>query len=281
MKLSRQAMIRETATNLDPAWGELVDVDVLESGEWTGLFRSGEGLFVRTARTCVPAPSGIRFPLIRSVDPDRCVVVDTRTQKGRANGWVLSLQQEDVRTFFAGDGIQDVLASAHAIVVTYFDEGVFSSITPSQEGVAIFTNAGQMRAGYQPLFGAEAVDIAECYAACWENDSRMAFVPYTGFPLVRLDVKSLEQHVQPTPRALHGASAISTFRGAVLFYGPYDEKNSILSWTPTNRPFAMGSHPGPLRGLRGGRFLTHGTSGFTIIDAAQQGVAADGAAPRS
>ena len=57
-------MIRETATNFDPGWGELIDVDVLEPGEWTGLFRSGEQLFIRTARSCVTAPGGVRFPLV-------------------------------------------------------------------------------------------------------------------------------------------------------------------------------------------------------------------------
>jgi hypothetical protein len=270
-------MIRETATNFDPAWGELLDVDVLDSGDWAGLFRTGEGLFIRTVKRCIPAPNGTRFPLIRSLDPDRCVLVDTRTQEGRVNGWVLSLGENGVQTFFAGDGIQDVLANPNTIVVTYFDEGVFGTIKPSQEGVAIFTSRGQLRVGYQSLFGSEAVDIADCYAACWEEDSRIAFLPYTGFPLVRFDLRTLGQHVEPTPRAVHGSSAISVSGGAVLFYGSYDERTSILSWKPQSRPSTVGRHPGPLRGLRGGRFLTHGTSGFTIVDAAQHGVAA----PRS
>ena len=65
-----------------------------------------------------------------------------------------------------------------------------------------------------------------------------------------------------------------------MFFDPYDEKHAILEWSPRGEPGVIGSHPGPLRGLRGGRFLTHGTSGFTIVErAAQQGIAADEAPP--
>ena len=274
-------MIRETATSLDPGWGELIDVDVLESGEWTGVFRSQEALFIRTARTCVPAPGGIRFPMIRSLDPERCVLLDARTQRGRRNGWVITLDgAEDVRTFFAGDGIQDVLAGLDALVVTYFDEGVFSGIEPGSEGVAIFTCEGQLRAGYRSRLGADAVDIVDCYAACWEDESRIAFLPYPDFPLVHLDLRTLDQHVEPPPRALHGASAISMGQDAARFFSPYDNKNAILSWVSGGQPTPIGRHPGPLRGLRGGRFLTHGRSGFTIVDDAQPGVAPDEASPR-
>src|SRR4051812_32751446 len=119
-------MIRETATNLPSEWGELVDVDVLNSGHWAGLFRLDADLFVRTAHACTVVPSLVRFPLIRCLDEERVVVVDSRTEKGRLNAWVLSTTNDLSRPFFAGDGIQDVLADRATIVVTYFDEGVFS-----------------------------------------------------------------------------------------------------------------------------------------------------------
>jgi hypothetical protein len=259
-------MIREAATELDPGWGELLDVDVLESGDWIGLFRSENALYVRTPRRSMPAPLGIRFPLIRALDRDRCVLVDSRTDRAHHNGWVLSLPRSETRSFVAGDGIQDVLATSDAIVITYFDEGVFSGIAPSNEGVAIFTDEGQLRAGYLSLFGPKAADVADCYAACWESDSRIAFLPYTGFPLVRLDLRTLDQQVAPTPRRLHGASAISISGETVLVYGPYDKKKTMYSWTPGREPSAIGRHPGPLRGLRNGRFLAREPSGFTVME---------------
>ncbi len=259
-------MIRETVTNLDPGWGELLDVDVLPSRFWAGVFRADSQMFVRTADDCMPLAASVRFPLIRCLAPGRVVVVDGRTQKGRMNGWVLSLAVRTSWEFFAGDGIRDVLASQDTIVVTYFDEGVFSGIPPGHEGVAIFTTSGELRAGYQSALASNAVDIADCYAACWAGDSRIAFFPYAGFQLVRLDVQTLEQDVQPTPRILHGSSAIAACDEQLLFFGPYEQKNTLLAWAPGNKPSLVGRHPGPLRGLEAGRFLAHGTSGFTIVE---------------
>ena len=266
-------MIREVSTNLDPTWGELVDLDLAESSEWVGIFRTPDGLVIRTPRFWLPAPAGIRYPLIRSLDTDRCVLVDTRTTQGRVNGWIISPGTNTTLPFFPGDGIADVLARTGTIVVTYFDEGVLSGIKPGHEGIAIFTDEGRFRAGYQTSLGPYAVDTLDCYAACWESDTRIAFLPYTGFPLVRLDVRSLEQEVKPSPRDLHGASALSISADAAIFYSPYDRKGSLASWAPGERPLPLGNHPGPLRGLRSGRFLAHGTSGFTVVDAAQPGVA--------
>ena len=267
-------MIRETVTSFDPGWGELIDLDVLDSGDWAGVFRDGLNLFVRTARSKSAAPDGIRFPLIRCLEPGRIALVDTRTQEDRTNAWILCPQRNEIVEFFAGDGIQDVLANSDTIVVTYFDEGVFGRIRPGDEGVAVFDSRGHLRAGYRSTLGSRAVDIADCYAACWESDWRIAFLPYREFPLVRLDVRTFDQNVVQTPRRLHGSSAISVSREDALFFGPYDEKRSILAWHSGGEISSVGAHSGPLRGLRGGRFLTHGTSGFTIVEcgAAQQGV---------
>src|SRR4029434_2874394 len=83
-------MIRETVTSFDPGWGELIDLDVLDSGDWAGVFRDGPNLFVRTATSKSVAPDGIRFPIIRCLEPGRIALVDTRTLEGRTNAWLLS-----------------------------------------------------------------------------------------------------------------------------------------------------------------------------------------------
>jgi len=260
-------MIRETATSLDPGWGELVDIDVLESGEWAGLFRMDQRLCIRTPHHCVDVPHAIDFPLIRWLDPRRVALLGTRAQLGRNNAWVLSFIGGTWTSFFAGDGIQDVLAANDVIIATYFDEGVFRGIPPGEEGIAVFSASGELRSGYQSALGREAVDIADCYAACWETDSRIAFLPYTGFPLVFWELASARQTVHTTPSRVHGSSAITIVAGGeVLFFGPYHEKQALIAWAPGRSPAIVGHHPGRLRGLRGGRFLAHGTAGFTIIE---------------
>ena len=259
-------MMRETVTEFDPGWGELLDLDVLESGDWAGLFRNGDRLCVRTATSTSTAPGGIRFPLIRCLEPGRIALVDTRTEKDRTNAWVLSPERNRIVPFFAGDGIQDVLANGDTVVVTYFDEGVFSGIPPGAEGVAVFDGRGRLRAGYRSTLRSKAVEIDDCYAVCWASESCISFLPYAGFPLVTLDVGTFEQSVVPTPRSVHGSSGISVSRERALFFGSYDEPRSVLGWKPGGEVSSLGTHVGPLRGLRGGRFLTLGTRGFTILE---------------
>lgn len=258
-------MIRETVTNLDPIWGELLDVDVLPSGHWAGLFRMDGQLFVRTADDCVLFNPYVQGPEIRCLAPRKVVIVNPRTRMGRNNGWVLSLADGTRREFFAGDGIADVLASQDKIVITYFDEGVYSGIPPGDEGVAMFTTSGELWAGYRSSLASNAVDVSDCYAACWRDNSHIAFFPYTEFPLVIWDVQTLEQEMQPTPQELHGSSAIAVSHDRVLFFSPY-KTNAILAWSPGKEPSLVGHHPGPLRGLQGGRFLSCGTHGFTIVE---------------
>ncbi len=277
--LGRPAVTRETFTSLDPEWGDLVDIDVLED-EWVGVFRNGPRSWIRTPSSCVAVPAGVRFPLIRWLERGRCVLVDSRTAVGRANGWILDPQRSDLLEFVAGGGIRDVLAKGDKIVVTYFDEGVYSGTSPASEGLAIFDARGRFGAGYVSALGPRAVDVSDCYAACWESDTRIAFFPYEGFPFVSLDVKTFEQSVRTTDVVLHGASAVTVSEEGVLFFGPYDSKGSIFNWPRAGLASVVGSHPGPLRGLQGGRFLCHGKSSFSIVDAAHTAVAADGASPR-
>lgn len=60
-------------------------------------------------------------------------------------------------------------------------------------------------------FGPEGADVSDCYAACWDTD----------FPVVRWNLLTGEQTIQPTPKRLHGSSAISVSGDEAMFYGPY------------------------------------------------------------
>jgi len=164
-------------------------------------------------------------------------------------------------------------------VVTYFDEGVLRGIAPGAEGLAVFNDRGQLRGGYRSMFGSKAVDVLDCYAACWASDSRITFLPYTTFPLVTFDLKTFDHNVDATPRIVHGSSAIAVLENEVLFFSPYDKKNAILKWAPGRPPSFIGLYPGQLRGIKGGRFLSHGTSGFTIVEREASTVRADPGQP--
>jgi len=258
--------MRETFTALDPEWGTLLDVDVLASGDWAGVFLERERLFVRTAAVKQLIPQTVRFPMIRCISPGRVVLANTRSREPRSNAWIIDLRSDEVIDFVASDAIADILANRESILVTYFDEGVYSGSDLSREGVNVFDHQGRHRAGYRTTLGDKSVDVGDCYAACWVSERRITFFPYTDFPLVTWDLETLEQEVVPTPARLHGSSAISMSSDGFRFFSPYKEKATILAWKPGSKASVVGTHAGRWRGLRGGRFLSHGPHSFTILE---------------
>lgn len=259
-------MISENVTSTDPAFGTLLDVDVGTDGEWVGLFERDGVVTIRDASRAraVPVPLYCT-PRIRRLDATRVVVVEAWAYERQPNAWIIDWNGSEVTSFHAGSGVQDVLARGDRIVVTYFDEGVFKCPPPSDEGLAVFDDEGRLRAGYHSALGAASVGIADCYAACWLDGRRIAFCAYTEFHFVTLDVDTCEQVVHPTPRRLHSPGALST-AGATAFF---HVANTLYSWVPAARdeqPVAVGLHPGPLRGLGAGRFLTHGADSFTTLE---------------
>lgn len=259
-------MIHETAKHLDPGWGELLDVDVLRSGYWAGIFRASAQLFVRDSSHCIPISFPIESPLIRCLEPGKVVFVDPESKMGCVNAWVLSVETNTTREFFAGNQIANVLASKDTIAVMYYDVGILidGGGALCDEGLAIFDSSGKLRAGYHSALGPAAVIIGECYVACWESDSHIVFSPNHGADFVRLNVLTLEQQVPATHSRLRGFAGIAVSQYGMLFYKrPY-----ILAWAPgREQPSLVGHYYEHLRGLLGGRFLAHGTNSFKIIEA--------------
>ncbi len=195
------------------------------------------------------------------------MLVDARPLPNTPGGAVLSLDGQVQREFFIGDGVNDVVVLEDLIAITYFDEGVFRGRSPSEQGIAFFDFDGEFFGGYQSLFGAAAVDIADCYAACRAGRSTLAFSAYTGFELVRVRPRAREQELVALPAELHGASALSVVGDLGYFFSPYDSKRSLIAWRPNEAAREIGRHSGPLRGIETGRFLSTGEHGFTVISA--------------
>lgn len=82
--------MRDVVVPFDPSWGELVDVDLVDASAWVALFRKDDHLTVRTPRDECAVPDDLQFPLIRVLDDERVVVVDTWMQGDRPNALVVS-----------------------------------------------------------------------------------------------------------------------------------------------------------------------------------------------
>ena len=259
-------MIYEAATIIDGLPGPAVDLDVDAFGRWLAICKRGRNLMVATQGGEFEVPRRLDFPLVRWTGSGDVVVVDTRTNKGRANAFIFTPDGQEQAHFSVGDGVADVVAVGDRLVVTYFDEGIFGGVAPSEEGLCVFASDGRLEFGYQTGVR-DPVDIADCYCVCPAGRHEVCFVPYTGFPVVRLNIQTRQQKVHDLPKHLAGVSPVAVSRDAFLLHAPYAAKTAMFIWRPGEAGEQIGTHAGPLRGRANGALLSSGERGYTIVTA--------------
>jgi hypothetical protein len=266
-------MLKESKQHLDDLPDDLSDLDLAPSGQWVGVTKFGGGQSLSFGSTVVTLPEPIRFPHVAAVDDETAFVVDSRAQR-RKNAWIITSSGDVRANFFAGDAIQNILASDSRLVITYFDESACTSPGVEGNGVAVFDLDGNYRFGYREVFGEEAVGIADCYGACWAEDNRVLFFPYTDFPLVSFDLENKSQEIWETPGELAGSHGLTSNGRTVYFHSPYEDEQGIYEWQigsgaarriGEHSGYLVGVHARQLRGLRGGRFLAVEKAGYTVI----------------
>ncbi len=257
-------MLSEASYELVDLPAPLADLDLTPSGKWIAVTEPGNSQSLIFPNRTVALSEEIRFPKVRAIDDDTAVIVNSRAWKEN-NGQIVSSSGE-THSFYAGDAIQDVLASDEFIVITYFDESALTSPGIEGNGVAVFDTGGDFLFGYRDLFGDEAVAIADCYAACWAADNRILFFPYTDFPLVSVDLKNKTQKIWHTPDAVVGCGAISASDDRVFFHRPYRDDGSIFEWKIGNESAQkIGACSRHLRGLHRGKFLAVAPNAYVIV----------------
>lgn len=204
-------------------------------------------------------PKKLRSPIVRAIDDNTAVVVDAR---GYPNPlWVIDSNGKVQSKFNVNDAIADILVSAKWIVVTYFDEWAATG-----EGLEVYDVSGRLHLSYEKDFGDEAVNVSDCYCACWVETNKLAFFPYSGFPLVQLDLSSFTQEIWATPETVSGAHSVTTLATYAFFHSPYHSRDDILKWQIGSDDTAhVGKIKGSLRGLQGGRFLSLQESGYAVL----------------
>ena len=206
------------------------------------------------------------FPNIRRLDQDKFLLVDTRTKKERQNGWIIDNEGQIKKTFMAGDGIEDIVIQENKIIISYFDEGVFSGIEPSDQGLVVFDFEGNILFKYRDKYG-HIVDVADCYCLCPKGNKAVLCSMYTDFQLVELNLDTFEQTVHEPPEQLKGSGSITNRGAEIFFHAPYQDKRGIYKWIIGNKETSkIGEYSTQLRGLQGGKYLSCGENGYTIID---------------
>ncbi len=257
--------LKKTKHHLDGLPGPLSDLDLTQSGSWIGVTQIGDNQSLSFAGKIIDVPEPFRFPKIAAIDDETVLLVNSRAWTDR-NALIITSSGEVKAQFHAGDAIQDVLASSKFIAVTYFDESALTSPGIEGNGVAIFDVEGNFLFGYRDLFEDEAVEIADCYAACWADENQLLFFPYTDFPLIAFDLEGKTQTRWEPPDVVSGSGAITTLDEKVYFHSPYSDESGIYEWQIGSEFAAkVGSCSSSLRGMRKGKFLALGSDGYEVF----------------
>lgn len=109
--------------------------------------------------------------------------------RGRANGdndcnaHIFSAAGRRIRSFAAGDGIEDVQADESGnIWISYFDEGVFGETTLGNSGLVCLDSSGKLVFDFQSIPHPCVQSMADCYALNVCSDEEVWVCYYTDFP---------------------------------------------------------------------------------------------------
>ena len=147
--------------------------------------------------------------------------------EGDLNGHLYDGSGRHVRSFHAGDGIQNLQTTKDGrIWVSYFDEGVFGSTKFAQSGLVCLDNRGQCIFDYATLVGDDVPSIADCYGLNVCSNREVWLCYYTDFPLVRLlDGKPEGVWIK---QPVSGSPGFAVSGGLILFAGGYDRKDELF-----------------------------------------------------
>ncbi|MGG0174705.1 TetR family transcriptional regulator [Gottfriedia acidiceleris] len=193
----------------------------------------------------------VDFPIVRWVDRETIVIVDSREELKKDNVFILNINGIIVDSFNCGDGVEDVEVGKEGIWISYFDEGVFGSGI-STEGLVLFNLEGKVLFRYHSdLFKGPIID--DCYAISKGKGSSIWLFPYSEFPLLQLYPESREIKTYKVPVKFRGSHAISIRGKYAYFYGGYGSKGTLYCWEIGKKKHEMiGKIDGITRGLGNG-----------------------------
>ena len=251
--------MREQLFIIDTA-DTLMDIDTNVHGDYIALTSKNE---IITPAFTTRLAAGIKFPMVRQLSETLFLLASCRSDN-TDNAFIYDRNGQLQQSFFAGDGIQDILVVNDKIVFTYFDEGVFGIEGPNNEGLVVFDFQGNR------LFGFNSVAnwaIADCYCACLFDQHSVLFYPYTEFELTELRLDTFQWKTHHIPADLNGACAISARGSEVILHGPYKHKDGLFLWNINgNKLSHQGSFGNRLKGLTDGKFMSYKKNGFGILD---------------
>ncbi|GIJ94021.1 hypothetical protein CAPN001_13520 [Capnocytophaga stomatis] len=204
----------------------------------------------------------IKFPLVQMLDNNSFLLADMRSVS--TNAFIFSINGVLQRSFYVGDAIENITFNEGKIIVSYFDEGVFGN-PPSTEGLAVFDMEGKQLFGVNSSFGYEY--ICDCYALCKLGEHSVLFFAYTEFELAQLNLKNFQIQRTKIPEVLAGASAMVSDNETIVFFAPYEHKNTLFRYNLYSKKLQkLGKIDfSIIKGIENGLFLAIKDKHFHII----------------
>lgn len=251
----------EQTINIDVGQDKILNLDADDQGNFIAFT---DNKVVITNDHNLKIELEIRFPIIRRLDNETFLIADSRTDSN-INGYIYNFSGQLVKSFLAGDGIQDIVVHRNKIVITYFDEGVYGGSGPNGDGLAVFDFQGKQEFGVNSSAGDSVID--DCYCICKQGTNRVLFYAYSDLKVFELNLDTFKVESFETPNDFSGASAMSSTADKIIFHSSYDDKRSFFSWDMNKKEvIKFGDYSPGLTGIKNGKFLIYGDKGFTIID---------------
>jgi hypothetical protein len=171
-------------------------------------------------------PADVPFPAVQPLPGGEWVVVGSRAREPEHNATIFGNGSAPVRSFHAGDAIQDVQATADGRVwVSNFDE-MLSNDSELAEGLICLDVAGRPVFRYRTVAARhELPGIIDCYALNVVDEHETWLCYYTEFPLVQLIDDEPARVWRDT--GIRGSKAIAISERFVLFSPGYSTRATV------------------------------------------------------
>ncbi|MDR1289956.1 MAG: macro domain-containing protein [Planctomycetaceae bacterium] len=247
-------------------------LDADGTGQFIALTVEGE-VIARDFRTKLKrvrhrAPLEFRYPIIRIIDQNRFLVVNSRTS-GKANGKIFDYDGNELDSFYLGDAIEDILVFPNKLVVMYHEEGIMGCGLPNSSGLAVLSLDGEQIWGFNDLVNEkkipEAALILDNVPLCKKGTNSVLFFAYYNSPqLAELNLDSFELKFFVIPERVHFADSFSPINDDEMIFHrhgsphfPEPDSNKFFWWDRnTNDVEELPERvSGKLTGIDGGKFL--------------------------
>ena len=105
--------MNEHETRLDDLPGPILDLDIDPFGNWVALCGARhDPMHLASSGSSVPLRRTGRFPLIRALDAEHVVLLDTRCGPREHNAHIVRTDGTTAHEFRVGDAVADVVVAA-------------------------------------------------------------------------------------------------------------------------------------------------------------------------